>query len=583
MGTFSPCSSRARPTPPALRGVREGSLERALLFLLVVGLLLGIGQVCAAYAFSDAGWAALLFGVVYAIWLGAGVLAWWRRPGNGVGALILLGAISIHLGGIANVPAPAYVLINAVFATMVLAVTVHILHAFPSGRLRGRLSIATVVLGYVVSIGFDLVNTVLRAVNPSGIPVVSAVQTALGILVMVVTAVVLARRLVLADRVHRRILLPLYAYGIVSVLAAPLLPLVLRPRGVDTETIAIAQLAVLAGLPIAFLLGVLLGGFRRTTAIEALSAWLAIGGATRPSVGRALAATLGDESLEVVYWDPERDAYMDENGHEVPRDEKRDRGWIDVRVDDRLVGAIGYDALIMADAAAVRRAGEVLAIAIDRERLTTQLLASNEELTRSRLRLVEATYRERSRVARDLHDGLQVQLVLLALEAQKIANAPDASPATGAAAEQLRHGIDAAAAELRDLVHNVLPASLFERGLVAAAEDLVDRLEIPATLTCDADESSMGGATTLTAYFVLAEALANAAKHSRAARVDVRLHQSAGRLHVRVDDDGVGEARVEDGTGLRGLFDRVAAVDGTMRIDSRPGHGTRVEVDLPCG
>lgn len=584
MVSSPPISPLTQPTPLSLRGVREGSLERALLVIFILGLLLGGVHVCAAYAFAPEAWPAVLFALVYAVWLGAGLLAWWRRPGNGTGQLMLLGAAGIFLGGIANVPAPAFAVVNSVFATLILAVTVHILHAFPSGRLRSRASIATVALGYVVSVGLDLLATIAASVAPTSIGPLRTTQTSLGIFVMVITAILLARRLVLADPVHRRVLLPLYVYGIASVLVVPLIPLVLRPAGVSDGASALAQLTVLAGLPIAFLLGVMLGGFRRTTAIEALSAWLAVGGSTRPAVGRALAATLGDDSLRVAYWAPQRQIYVSEDGQRVQRDSaaERDRGWIDVRVQDRLVGAIDYDARITADPSSVRRAGEVLAIAIDRERLTNELLVSNEQLADSRLRLVQATYRERSRIARDLHDGLQVQLVLLALEAQQIANSPAASSTTRTSAEHLRHGLDAAAADLRDLVHNVLPASLFEQGLSAAAEDLVDRLVVPATLTCDIDETKLAGETTLTAYLVLAEVLANAVKHAHASSVGVDLRGAGDRLLLRISDDGVGTARVEAGTGLRGLYDRVAAIDGSMAIDSHVGKGTVVRVELPC-
>lgn len=581
MTSQPPISPLTHPTPSRLRGVREGSLERALLAVLALALLLGISQLGAGLAFAEVFWPVGAFTAVFWTWIAAGLLAWWRRPANGIGPLIVLGGVALYLGGIANVPAPAYAPINSVFATSVLAVAVHILHAFPSGRLRGRLSIATVVLGYVVAVGFDTLATSLPRIAENGGS--GTAQTLLGVLVMAVTAVVLTRRLVAADRAHRRVLLPLFAYGILSVLLIPIVPVATRALGLEPQVSGAVQLCVLAGLPIAFLLGVLLGGFRRTTAIETLSAWLALSGTTRPAVGRAIASTLGDDSLRVVYWVPERDAYVDDTGAEVDRDESGPgRAWIDVRVDDRLVGAIGYDSRLIGDPSAVRRAGEVLAIAIDRERLTAELIASNKELVTSRLRLVEAAFRERSRIARDLHDGLQVQLVLLALEAQTIANSPDASPVVGAAAEQLRRGIDAAAADLRSLVHNVLPASLSEQGLTAAAEDLVDRLEMPATLESDIDEGRLSSATAHTAYLVLAEVLANAVKHSRATSLNLGLHQRAGRLLVEVGDDGVGGARVGAGAGLRGLVDRVIAIDGSIEIESRAGEGTRVRVELPC-
>jgi signal transduction histidine kinase len=283
-----------------------------------------------------------------------------------------------------------------------------------------------------------------------------------------------------------------------------------------------------------------------------------------------------------VYWAADRAEFVDEAGIRIdPGELSSDRGWIEVNVDARLVGAIHYDARMIGDPRPVRRAGEVLAIAIDRERLTAELLASNDALTRSRVRLVEAAHRERTRIARDLHDGLQVQLVLLALEAQTIADDPATPAAASAASRQLRIGIDKAAADVRRLVHNVLPATLLEQGLGPATEDLVDRLEVPASFRAELDESTLSSATKHTAYFVVAEALSNTVKHSQASTVAVRMRQDDGRLRIRVQDDGVGGASLDDGSGLRGLLDRVDVLGGTLTIDSTPA-GTRLEVELPC-
>nr|WP_244964005.1 histidine kinase [Pseudoclavibacter helvolus] len=238
---------------------------------------------------------------------------------------------------------------------------------------------------------------------------------------------------------------------------------------------------------------------------------------------------------------------------------------------------------MIADPDSVRRAGRVLAIALDRERLTAALLASNEALQQSRLRIVETADRERNRIARDLHDGLQVQLVLLALEAQQIANSVDAHPSTVSEATALRRRIDTAAADLRSLVHAVLPSALVERGLTAAAEDLVDRLEIPARLVSDTDERTLAPATSQSAYLIVAEALTNAVKHSEARSVDVTITQAGALLSVTVKDDGRGGARVEDGSGLKGLVDRIDTLGGSFELVSPVGAGTEVRVELPCG
>ncbi|MBS1673552.1 MAG: ATPase [Actinobacteria bacterium] len=571
-------SSAAHP-----RRSPEQPLPAALVMIAAFAVLMGVVQLSIGLRTPDTLWVVALFTGVFWIWVAAGLLAWWRRPHNNTGLLLVVGGIALFLSGLVNLGIDALSVLSAIFATSPLAMTMHLLHAFPSGRLRGRLSIITVVLGWVACPVLQGTLVLLSVTAPGAVPAVAAGQKTLGIAVMVLTAIVLARRLVVADPGHRRVLLPLFAYGIVAVLLLAFAPTIVGALGWDPMLGGLTQLIVSAAVPIAFLLGVLLGGFRRTGALEPLSAWLGITGAGGPAVARALADTLGDDSLRVVYWSAERDEYVDETGGPVdPAERGPDRGWCEIRVDSRLVGAIVYDTRMTADPAPVRRAGDVLAIAIDRERLTAELLASNDALTQSRIRLVETADRERSRIAQDLHDGIQVQLVLLALTAQTIANAPDATPETSEASARLRHGIDEAAADLRRLVHNVLPVTLTERGLTAAAEDLVDRLAIPATLEAAIDDASISSTTAHTAYFIVAEALTNTVKHSKASWVRVSLRVEDGLLRIAVRDNGVGGASVDRGAGLRGLLDRVDALGGNLRMRSDPGHGTEVRVELPC-
>lgn len=570
-------------TPVRLPGGRAVSLRLALGLLAACGILLGLIQLAVGLGNPELLWAIQLFNAVFWVWMAAGILAWWRRPDNATGALIVIGGLAVFVGGLANLGIEVLAVFSGIFATAILGVAVHLLHAFPSGRLHGRLSITTVVVAYVVAIPLQAARVLVPSDQPELFSVLTLAQRIIGLGVMLLTAIILTSRLIRADRPHRKVLLPLFLYGSLAVLLIPLAPNVLPPLGVDPATVFTIQLALSAGLPIAFLLGVLLGGFTRTGELEALSAWLGIGEATKPAVALALARTLGDNSLRIVYWSPERSSYVDEFGIEVdPSQEEAHRGWLEVRVGSRLVGAIVYDTRMIGDPYPVRRAGEVLAIAVDRERLTAELLASNEELLQSRLRLVETADRERSRIAQDLHDGLQVQLVLLALEAQKIANAPDASATTSAASAHLRGGIDEAAADLRRLVHNVLPSALVEQGLVAAIEDLVDRLAIPATLDTDLTDEPLAPSTIHTAYFIVAEVLTNAVKYSRASAVSVRLGRTDDRLRIDIRDNGVGGASADHGSGLRGLLDRADVLGGTVAIDSPNGHGTQVRVELPC-
>jgi signal transduction histidine kinase len=539
-------------------------------------------------------WIYLLAVVVFWLFLAAGMLAWHRRPSNGMGALIILGGFALYFGVLGDTRVPALMVVSEVCATLVLAVIFHLLHAFPSGRLRGWFSRATVIAGYVVCIAlqaplylFDPQNPVQGIVIADRADLVSAgvwVQRGAGLLVTAATVAVLVSRIVRSQTTHRRVLIPLFGYGIFAVLFGPFGPLLLRSiPGIFPLTGVVMQLLVSAGVPIAFALGVLRGGFARTSELQELGSWLGSAGTARPALTSAVARTLGDSTLRVVFWVDERNTFVDADGvaATLPPDGSG-RAVANVELDRRLVGAIEYDSVLIADPALVQTAGRVVAIAVDRERLTAELLASQRELRRSRSRLIEAAELERRRIARDLHDGLQVQLVLLAMEAGALAHAVGVPDSYRDGATALRRGIDSAAGELRELVHAVMPSTLIEHGLSAATEDLVDRMPVPTKLELGVEDGSLPPMVESAAYFVLAEGLANALKHSRATECAVRLACADGRLHVEVQDNGIGGAAVEGGTGLSGLSDRIDALGGELRIDSPSGNGTLLVVELPC-
>ncbi|MCZ7537950.1 MAG: sensor histidine kinase [Acidimicrobiia bacterium] len=193
---------------------------------------------------------------------------------------------------------------------------------------------------------------------------------------------------------------------------------------------------------------------------------------------------------------------------------------------------------------------------------------------------MEAADSERRRIARDLHDGLQTRLILLAIAAERIrTDAPDGS---AAAAEELQTGLQAAIGELRELVTGVVPAALTQGGLYAAAEDLADRAPIPIELTLEPAQTRLPAAVESTGYFVLSEALTNAFKHAGARELRVYLGQRNGHLRIEVHDDGVGGAELANGAGLRSMADRVEAHEGSLLIESSPVGGTRITVEVPC-
>lgn len=570
------------------------SLSRGLLFVGAAGLVLIAAFLSLVLPRTSIAWIYIVAAVVIGVFFAAGLLAWRLRPSNGIGPLIVFGGFAAYLGSLADTGVVALEVVSEVCATLVLAVTFHLLLAFPSGRLRGWFPRATVIGGYVVCLvlqaplylfnGQNEVPQLVVADRPDLVAWGLWVQRGAGLMVTVATAVVLAGRLAHSDATHRRVQIPLFGYGIFAVLFAPFGPLLIESTlGAPALTGVLLQFLVVGGIPIAFALSVLLGGFARTGELQELGAWLGAAGAARPELTKAVARTLGDDSARVLFWVGGRDAYVDSSGAPaaVPQGDP-DRATEVVQIEGRRVGAIEYDSSLIADRRSVEAAGRVVAIAVDRERLTVELLASQRELRRSRARLMEAGELERRRIARDLHDGLQVQLVLLAMKAGALAHTEGASSSFRDGATELRKGIDGAAGELRDLVHAVMPSTLIEHGLSAAAEDLADRMPVPTTLELDIKDDALSPVVSSAAYFVVTEGLANALKHSHATACAVRLTTADGRLHIEVQDDGVGGVDTEHGTGLRGLGDRIDALGGLMWVESGPAGGTRVRVELPC-
>jgi len=571
------------------------SLDHALLLIGATGVVLAVGFLALVLPRTSIGWIYVLAVIIFWTFLAAGLLAWHRRPSNGIGVLIVLGGFALYLGILADTGVPLLVVVAEVCATLVLAVTVHLLHAFPSGQLRGTFSRATVISGYVVCTVLQAPHYLFAPHNPAhSLGIVDRpdllnlglwVQRGAGFLVVAATVILLISRLLRSDATRRRVLVPLFGYGIFAILFWPVGQVALAGvPGVTPLLVVLLQFLIIGGVPIAFSLGVLRGGFARTNELQELGAWLGTAGSARPALTSAVARTLGDDTARILFWMAEREAYVDASG--VPAAlpaANSDRAWVTVELDGRLVGAIEYDALLIADRRLAQTAGRVVAIAVDRQRLIVELLTSQRELRDSRSRLVLAAEQERRRIARDLHDGIQVQLVLLALQAGQLAHAAGMTNEFRRDATALREGIDSAAGGLREFVHAVVPSTLVEHGLSAAVEDLVDRMPVPTTLELGIGDESLPHAIESAAYFVLAEGLANTLKHSHATTCAVRLNHTDGWLHIDVHDNGIGGAAFDNGVGLSGLNDRVDALGGTLRLTSSTANGTRLSAELPCG
>jgi signal transduction histidine kinase len=205
-----------------------------------------------------------------------------------------------------------------------------------------------------------------------------------------------------------------------------------------------------------------------------------------------------------------------------------------------------------------------------------------EELRTSRQRLVTAQDEERRRLERDLHDGAQQRLVAISLALRMVRGMvrPDGDPNLGSRIDQASEQLTQALSELREFARGIHPAILTDRGLVPALEPLAQRSTVPTTVEASV-EGRLPAPVEATAYFVVSEALANVGKYAKATAVNVRAAVADGALTLEVIDDGVGGADAAKGSGLRGLSDRVAAVDGTLRVHSPPGEGTRLTVRIP--
>ena len=219
--------------------------------------------------------------------------------------------------------------------------------------------------------------------------------------------------------------------------------------------------------------------------------------------------------------------------------------------------------------------GAMVDLEQENRRLQAELQAQTQELRGSRARLVAIGDEERRRLERDLHDGAQSRFAGVALHlrlAQRKAP-PDLARLLDEAIGELSSGIE----ELRELARGIHPAVLTQRGLEPALESLASRAPLPVDVRATL-ERRLPAAVETAAYFAVSEALANVVKHAGAGLVAVDVRIARGRLVIDVVDDGCGGA-----TGLRGIADRVGALDGRVEIDSPVGGGTHVRVEIPCG
>jgi signal transduction histidine kinase len=294
-----------------------------------------------------------------------------------------------------------------------------------------------------------------------------------------------------------------------------------------------------------------------------------------------LARVLGDPSLVLAYRVPGERSYIDGSGQPVELPAPGgDRATAPVERDGRELGVLVYDASLDDDPELVGAVAATAAITLDDARLQAESAERLAELRASRERIVSVGDAERRRLERNLHDGAQQRLVSVALQLQMIRRRTGTDPGLAEELKSAGDELSRSLEELRELARGIHPAVL-NHGLAAALDSLASRAGVRTTVAFESP-GRLPEPVELAAYFVACEALANVAKYAEATSARVRVSRRDGHAVIEIADDGVGGADETAGSGLLGLADRVAALDGTLRILSPPGAGTVITAQLPC-
>jgi signal transduction histidine kinase len=289
-----------------------------------------------------------------------------------------------------------------------------------------------------------------------------------------------------------------------------------------------------------------------------------------------------DPRMELHFLLPESELYVDARGVPARRLAHDVRERIPIERGGQPLGMVVLSPATAEQRELLKSVVEAGGLAIEIARLRVELRRQLAEVEASRARIVTSANEERQRIERDLHDGAQQRLVSIGLALRHAQHELDTS-----SPERASHTLDGALAEvavaideLRELAHGLPPAQL-DAGLGPAFRELARRTPMPVEVKTPSERFDRG--LEATAYFIACEGLTNAVKHANATRIALSAGQENGKLVVSIADDGVGGARAIRGSGLSGLSDRVAALGGTLRIESHQAAGTTLIAELPCG
>ena len=584
---------------------RRAGVILALAVTAFAALTTGVGMASGAPALF-----LVLDGTLGLTFVVCGLAAAWLRPRSPAGPMLMVSGALWFVGSYAPTGQPALTHLGFAFERyydVALAVLLMLVSGGVSGRIRWLL-VALAAAMVARTLGRLLLQDPARNVpDCAGCPAnpfalwpdqgwfVSAevlTNTVMAVL-FVMIGVVAARRLVGSGPIARRVRWPILVAGTIAMAGAAYdaaeyavttatdMPL-FEPAEPWATIVEWGMFGARVLVPVGFMIATL-----RTRGqagpLGPLTAELERTGGSGGGIGDALRRALGDPSLEILRhvngsWLSE----TDDSATLLPPPGPRRTVTMIGTVEDPLA-AIVHDPALAEQPELLGGVIRVLGLALENERLQSDLRDQLQLVTQSRTRLVSAAEEERRRLERDLHDGAQQRLiaVMLALQQARAEAGGAAAPAEvarrlDAAADELNSAIR----ELRELARGIHPAILEEEGLAAAVAGLARRAGLPVTVRVE-PAGRLPPLVETTVYYTIAEALTNAQRHARATQAEVRVAHVDGVLEVEVRDDGAGGADPSRGSGLRGLADRVIALGGRLNVESAAGGGTTVHASIP--
>ena len=526
---------------------------------------------------------------------------WETSPGNRIGPLLVAYTVWHLCSPVRFIASPFWISLSWVAQLLVVAVFAHLILAYPSGKLTGRLDTSFVAITYAYAVAFPLAELMIAPANqlfgdcltgpcPATPPLITAnpamfarmqsIGSGIDAVLAVWFLILVGRRLARSSPRRRRQFLPIAVIAVLAVvdyMAEEFLPV---NTGGAWNVLDLLDHGVELAIAFTFLGSLYASRMGRSQVADLLAR---LAGAQPEELQALLSRVLHDPWLRLGLWDRNRGAYLDAAGSPFsvpPDDHERTATCIDGP--DGPLGVLVHDRAILDDP---RLMSAVLAgtrLALENEQLRARLQARLEDVQASRARLVRAEDDARRRLERDLHDGAQQRLLSIGLALQLARKEVCDGTQAAELLEESGSELEAAIGELRNLAQGIHPTVLTEQGLGPAVTALARRLAVPVEVN-GITAGRLPAPVETTAYFLICEVLQNTVKHAQAGQARISVAQADGLVQVEVSDDGIGGADPTAGSGLRGLADRVEAVGGRLSVESPPSGGTTVRAELPCG